>query len=175
MKLSRFFSELSSSYGYEIEDLTYDSAGANVLASRLKVKRDQFADLLPMSDTAPEMVAPAFHGGFRFVAKPVLEQLVLAQPEAFPSWESVAKAVALQPWAHKLAKQALARPDGERLMLIAAGLEYIVSTPGAAAVPETHTTAKSEDDGEDSDDLASDDLGEAGEDYLSDQGFDRRS
>ena len=39
MKLSAYFKELSKSYAYEIEDLTYDSGGANVLNARLKVKR----------------------------------------------------------------------------------------------------------------------------------------
>jgi hypothetical protein len=176
MKLSRFFSELSSAYGYEIEDLTYDSAGANVLASRLKVKREQFADLLPMCEFAPEMVAPAFHGGFKFVSKAALEKLVSSQPEGFPSWASVAEALELQPWADKLATQALGRPDGERLMLISAGLEYIASAPAAAVTPAAETTeARPDDDGEDRDDDDSDDLGDAGEDYLNDQGFDRRS
>ena len=40
MKLSPFFNDLSSSYAYEIEDLTYDSGGDDVLKSRLKDKRD---------------------------------------------------------------------------------------------------------------------------------------
>ncbi len=175
MKLSRFFSDLSSSYGYEIEDLTYDSAGDNVLASRLKVKRDQFAELLPMSESYPVMVAPAFRGGFRFGGKAVFEQLVAAQPGHFPSWETVAKAVELEPWACKLAEQALASPGGEQFMLIAAGLEYILSAHGAAAMTEAEPVAQAKEDGEDSGEGSSDDLGEAGDDYLSEQGFDRRS
>ena len=179
MKLSRYFSELSSTYGYEIEDLTYDSAGANILASRLKVKREQFADLLPMSEFDPVMVASAFHRGFRFGDKAVLAKLVSAQPENFPSWETVLKALEVEPWAGNLVQQALASHGGEQFMLIAAGLEYILSAPGptVAAEPEA-SEAKPDDDegGEDgSDDRSDDDLGEAGEDYLSDQGFDRRS
>jgi len=174
MKVSRFFSELSSSYGYEIEDLTYDSAGDNVLASRLKVKRDQFAGLLPMSASAPEMVAPAFRGAFSFSDKEMLERLVSAQPEDFPSWEAVAESIELEPWAGKLVQQALATPDGERLMLVAAGLEYLFGAPAAPGPVESGAGQKG--DGEDEDDEESDDdLGEAGEDYLSDQGFDRRS
>ena len=66
MKLSPYFNDLSSSYAYEIEDLTYDSGGDDVLKSRLKIKRDQFGSLLPMCESDPVMVAPAFHGGFRF-------------------------------------------------------------------------------------------------------------
>ena len=167
MKLSRFFSDLSSSYGYEIEDLTYDSAGDNVLAARLKVKRDQFAELMPMSGFDPVMVAPAFRGGFRFGAKAVFEQLVCAQPDDFPAWATVANAIELEPWAGTLAQLALASPGGEQFMLIAAGLEYIFSGPGAAVIAEADPAAADDDPG--------DDLGEAGEDYLSDQGFDRRS
>jgi hypothetical protein len=172
MKMSPFFSDLTSSYGYEIEDLTYDSAGANVLASRLKVKRDEFAGLLPMSASAPEMVAPAFRGAFSFGDKEVLERLVSAQPEDFPAWESVAETLELEPWAGKLVQQALASPDGERLMLVAAGLEYLFGAPAAAV--ETESAAGQKGDGED-DEESDDDLGEAGEDYLSEQGFDRRS
>ena len=90
MKLSPFFKELSSSYAYEIEDLTYDSGGANVLKSRLKVKRDQFDSLLPMKEDFPVMVAPAFHGAFRFSSKAVIEQLVAAKPGDFPAWTAAA-------------------------------------------------------------------------------------
>ncbi len=181
MKLSRFFKELSSSYGYEIEDLRYDSGGDDVLASRLKVKRDQFAQLLPMSESAPEMVAPAFHRGFKFKDKAVLESLVSAQPENFASWETVAAALELEPWAGKLATQALSAPGGEQLMLLAAGLEYILSSPGPADVAEAEAASEPKEPGEvsnnndDDDDGSGDDLGDAGEDYLSDQGFDRRS
>ena len=177
MKLSPFFSDLSSSYGYEIEDLTYDSAGGNVLASRLKVKRDQFAGLLPMCEFDPVMVASAFRGGFRFESRAVFDQLVATHPDDFPAWEAVAQAVGLETWADTLARQALASPGGERFMLIAAGLEYISSGPGAGPQPQAEPAAETEEDHEARDDDSDDrpDLGEAGEDYLSDQGFDRRS
>lgn len=179
MKLSPFFSDLSSSYGYEIEDLTYDSAGDNVLASRLKVKRDQFADLMPMCEFDPVMVASAFRGGFRFGAKAVFEQLVATHPDDFPAWEAVAQAVDLEPWADALALHALASPGGERFMLIAAGLEFISTGPGAEAGLQAESAAEMDEGRETGDEDAGDDsgadLGEAGEDYLSDQGFDRRS
>jgi hypothetical protein len=185
MKLSRHFGELSSAYGYEIEDLTYDSGGANVLASRLKVKRDQLGALLPMCEFDPVMVASAFHRGFKFGDKAVLEKLVSAQPENFPSWETVMKAIELEPWAGKLVKQALESPGGEQFLLTAAGLEYILSGPRPAGAPAAEASAgdideklsdedRSGDDGAD-DDGSDDDLGDAGEDYLNDQGFDRRS
>jgi hypothetical protein len=173
MKMSPFFSELSSSYAYEIEDLTWDSGGGNVLASRLKVKRDQFADLLPMSEFDPVMVAPAFRGGFRFNSHETMARLIAGQPGDFPEWAEVEAALEMEPWAGKLAQRAVANSGGEQFMLIAAGLEYIQSRPGpAAVVVETEASAgeETDEDGDESQDLA-----EAGEDYLSEQGFDRRS
>lgn len=183
MKLSAFFSELTSSYAYEIEDLTWDSGGGNVLASRLKVKRNQFAELLPMSEFDPVMVAPAFHGGFHFgakdVAQDVFARLLGAQPGDFPTWDTLSKTIEMEPWAKTLTERALKSPGGEQFMLITAGLEYMFSRSGTAAatvepaVPDTETDAKDRD--ADSDDAPDTDLAEAGEDYLSEQGFDRRS
>ena len=180
MKLSRFFSELSSSYAYEIEDLTYDSGGDNVLKSRLKIKREQFAGLLPMSEFDPVMVAPAFHGGFRFgekgLSQEIFARLLGAQPGEFPSWEALAQTLEMEPWAGQLVKLALDAPGGEQFMLITAGLEYLQSGHGASAGTKEHKPAALEAEGADADSEDHDeDLGEAGEDYLSEQGFDRRS
>ena len=177
MKLSRFFSELSSSYAYEIEDLTYDSGGANVLKSRLKVKREQFAQLLPMCEFDPVMVAPAFRGGFRFGEIAVFARLVAAQPEQFPSWPVLVENMEMEPWADKLAKRALQAPGGEQFMQIAAGLEFILSghaKASAVEAPEPSAAERNEKD-DDDDEQSLEDLGEAGEDYLNEQGFDRRS
>ena len=116
-------------------------------------------------------LSPKCSGGFRFSGKAIFDQLVCAQPDDFPAWETVALAVELEPWAGRLAEQALVSPGGDHFMLIAAGLEYILSGPGAEtlAAPEPIVSP------EDADDNGDDDLGEAGEDYLSEQGFDRRS
>jgi hypothetical protein len=177
MKLSAFFGDLSSSYGYEIEDLTYDSAGDNVLKSRLKVKRDQFAALLPMAAFDPVMVAPVFRDAFTFRSREVFDRLVAGTPDDFPNWEAVEAELDIAPWAGKLVQSALATPGCEQFMLIAVGLEYIQSGPGAAASAardEADESAKgSSEEGDDDDQDA--DLAEAGEDYLSEQGFDRRS
>ncbi len=174
MKLSPFFKELSSSYAYEIEDLSYDSGGANVLKSRLKIKRDKFAELLPMSESYPVMVVPAFHGGFRFTDKEALEQLVARQPGKFPSWATLAAGIEMEPWAKGLVQRALQSTGGEQFMLIAAGLEYILSGLGAAAAAGDAEPAPAPEEDQDSD-AEGEDLGEAGEDYLNEQGFDRRS
>lgn len=184
MRFSPFFRDLSSSYAYEIEDLTWDSGGANVLASRLRTRREQFDQLLPMSEFDPVMVATVFRGGFRFgekeVSQGVFAQLLSAKPGQFPSWSSLAGKIRLEPWAGELAERALRAPGGEQFLLIAAGLEYIFSGNGAAPAAveaEMAGSAGAGDDGRDSDedDGAQTDLAEAGEDYLSEQGFDRRN
>lgn len=180
MKLSPFFKELSSSYAYEIEDLTYDSGGANVLGSRLKVKRDQFGSLLPLCESFPVLVAPAFYGAFRFSSKDVIERLVAGKPGEFPTWEAAAATIELAPWAGELAASALQSAGGERFLLIAAGLEYIMSGLGAtAAAGEAEPARREAEEGDAEADALRDDgvedLGDAGEDYLEQQGFDRRS
>ncbi len=169
MKMSTYFSELSSSYAYEIEDLTWDSGGGNVLASRLKVKREQFVDLLPMSEFDPVMVAPAFRGGLRFNSPQAMAGLLAGKPGHLPAWDAIAATIEMEPWAGKLAQLALASPGGEQFMLVVAGLEFIQSGPGPAAAA-VEAEASADEDGD-----ASEDLAEAGEDYLSEQGFDRRS
>jgi hypothetical protein len=180
VKLSPYFSELSSSYGYEIEDLTYDSAGDNVLKSRLKVKRDQFGELLAMGDSFPVMVIPALRGAFKFVERAPLDRLVGCEPASFPTWASVKAAIEIEPWAEKLVALALASPGGEQFMLIAAGVEFIFSglaTGASAPTEDSQSESQAREPGEegDEDEGSGDDLAEAGEDYLSEQGFDRRS
>ena len=177
MKMSPFFSDLSSTYAYEIEDLTYDSAGANVLAARLKVKREKFADLLPMLETFPVMVVPAFRSAFRFGERALPEQLIAGGPDDFPSWEALSKVVGLEPWAEMLAQRSLEAPGGEQFMLIAAGLEYIFGGHAATTgVPTEEIEGAAQEGSREADDEEfGEDLAEAGEDYLSGQGFDRRN
>jgi len=181
MKLSPFFKDLSKTYAYEIEDLTYDSSGGNVLKSRLKVKRDQFKDLLPMIEFEPVMVVAAFHGAFHFSDKPLMEKLVSGKPGSFPPWKALAATIRFEPWADKLAQAALKNDGGEQFMQTAAGLEFILSGIGAtAAAGEAAPIQKDpgEDEGGENDggeNVDDKDLGEDGEDYLNNQGFDRRS
>jgi hypothetical protein len=172
MKLSSYFNELSSTYAYEIEDLRYDSGGDDVLKSRLKIKRDQFTELMKMSSSFPVMVVPAFHQGFHFDDTDLLNQLVAEKPEDFPAWADVAETLKMEPWAEKLAERALKEPGGEEFMLIAAGLEYIYDKLGASAAAGSGGEDSSDEEEQDEDDV---DLGEAGEDFLDEQGFDRRS
>lgn len=195
MKLSLFFEEISASYGYEIEDLTYDSGGENVLKARLKTKRNQLDALMMMAATDPVMVAPVFHGAFRFADRKVLDRLVAAQPDDFPAWSEVHAALDMDHWAEALVERVLKADGGEAFMLVAAGLEYIESGPGSAPAGAGKGGARAgggeeagdedadadqdgaDDDGGDYDGEDDDraDLGDAGEDWLDDQGFDRRS
>ncbi len=170
MKLSRYFDELTSAYAYEIEDLTYDSGGDDVLKKRLKDKRNQFGDLLMMCTTDPVMVAPAFHRALRFTSNEALDRVVSSQPGEFPPWEEVAASIEMGPWAEAMVKRALQAPEGDQFLLIAAGLEYVLSKIGASAAAG-HGEIVEEETEDDEDE----DLGEAGEDYLGEQGFDRRS
>lgn len=170
MKLSRHFRELSQAYAYEIEDLRYDSGGDDVLKSRIKIKRDQFAGMLMMIETDPVMVAPAFHRAFHFHSTELAHELVAANPDDFPSWKELRATLDLEPWAEKLAATALASAGGEEFMVTAAGLEFILTGLGASGAAGEAEYA-SEPDEEDE----QEDLGEAGDDFLGDHGFDRRN
>ena len=172
MKLSPYFHELSSTYAYEIEDLRFDSGGDDVLKKRLKDKRKEFGELLKMIDSFPVMVVPALHGAFRFTSKEMMEQVVAGKPGDFPAWAAVAATLEMEPWAKALEQQTLQAAGGEEFMLIAAGLEYILGRLGPEATAGSSSSADEEDHG---DDDGEPDLGEAGEDFLNEQGFDRRS
>ena len=66
MKMSRFFTNHAGAYDAEINDLVSNSEGKNVLAKRLADKRSQVDFLIHMMDDSPEMLAAAFHQGFKF-------------------------------------------------------------------------------------------------------------
>ena len=173
MTLSYFFEDLKKAYQVELEDLQDDSEGRNVLAVRLKDKRSQFALLMPMIDSAPEMVAVAFHGGVTFLNLQAMYMVSTAEPDEFPAWDELAHAVQFEPWAQKLADAALLERGGERFLITCVCLEYLhgktVTNYGDARDDETHEPANSE-----AGDDEQQDLEEAGSDWLAEQGFDRR-
>ena len=88
----------------EIDDLTFDSEGRDVLRRRLLEKRGQIAFLSQRIESSPEMVAVVFHGGFHFELPAVMEQLLTLESDEFPDWDSLDDAVQLTPWARDLAK-----------------------------------------------------------------------
>ncbi|MFC3106952.1 hypothetical protein ACFOFO_03090 [Undibacterium arcticum] len=174
MTLSYFFEDLKKSYQVELEDLQNDSEGNNVLAARLRDKRSQFPLLMPMIDSAPEMVAVAFHGGVTFLNLQAMYLLSTTEPDEFPAWDDLAHAVHFEASTKKLAETALKERGGERFLITAVCLEYLHGKPvinyGDARDDDTHDPAESEP----GDDEEEQDLEEAGADWLAEQGFDRR-
>lgn len=183
MTISHYFEDLTKAYRAELEDLQSDSEGKNVLASRLAQKRAQFVQLMPMIDFAPEMVAPAFHGGVSFVDAQAMLMLSFAEPEEFPEWGELAAAVKFENWAEKLVAIALREDGGERFLATAICLEFLhakasdrdVMARDTGADADEETAAEEDGDGQRPDaDEDDQDLEEAGSDWLAEQGFDRR-
>lgn len=183
MSLSPYFEDLNKAYRAEIDDLQSDSEGKNVLASRLVEKRKQFALLMPMIEFAPEMVAPAFHGGVSFSDAQAMTMLSFADPEDFPAWDELRDAVQFEPWAAKLVTVALAETGGERFLLTMICLEFLHARDSdrlqmaqdSGADADEAAEAEEDGDGNRADsDGDGQDLEEAGADWLADQGFDRR-
>jgi hypothetical protein len=177
VRLSPFFEELKSAYDAELDDLMTDSSGHDVLARRLQEKRAQVAQLLPMLGCNPEMVAVAFHGGMRFANPEVMTDLTGLEPEDLPPWSTLQASVSLQPWAEDLARVVLKDHDGDQFMVVTACLEYLQGRSANESEtgerpPAASRAGDDSDEGEESD--ADIDLDEAGADWLSEQGFERR-
>ena len=185
MSISPFFHTLGSAYQAEMDDLTFDSEGKDVLRQRLAEKRKELTFLIQMIELSPEMVAVVFHQGFQFKLPAVMEHLVSHESDELPEWDSLADVIALRPWAQDLAKDILKEPMGEWFMTVAAGLEYLYGKPGkplAAPRDEDDSDADEDqdddqrDDQDDEDDEESDARRreEAGADWMEEQGFDRK-
>ncbi|MCD6026168.1 MAG: hypothetical protein K0R08_687 [Solimicrobium sp.] len=196
-KLSRYFTNLTSSYNAELDDLRTDSEGKNVLKARLAQKREQIPQLLMMLEFSPEMVAVAFHGAFFFKNSLAIESLITKEASKFPSWATLQKAIVIEPWAEKLVNTILEDPNGETFLITTVGLEYLNRCSQSRSA---HPTSGQQDDQQnewddegsatDNDDsdasLNSDeqateegesteyDLEKAGADWLAEQGFDRK-
>lgn len=196
MSISPFFHALGSAYQAEMDDLTFDSEGKDVLRQRLAEKRKELTFLRQMIEISPEMVAVVFNQGFQFKLSAVMEDLVSRESDELPEWDSLADVVVLKPWANELAKEILKEPMGEWLLTVAAGLEYLYAKPGKplaatrSADDGEDEDRDSDDDGEDRDQDQSDDphddlddgdgergarrREEAGQDWMEAQGFDRK-
>ena len=195
MSISPFFHELRSAYQAEINDLTFDSEGRDVLRQRLAERRKELGFLLQMMELSPEMVAVIFHQGFEFKKPGVMDHLLTQESDELPEWESLADAIVLPQWAQDLAQVVLKQPMGDWFLTVAAGLEYMYNQPdgmsaAANGEEEDSETAEKPDDGGGegaSDDRADpvDGAGgdderdarareEAGADWMAEQGFDRK-
>jgi hypothetical protein len=193
MSISPFFGNLISAYQAELDDLTFDSEGKDVLRHRLAEKRKELHFLRLMIETAPEMVAVVFNQAFVFKLPAIMENLTSREADELPDWDNLADAIALKPWAQPLAQEMLKEPMGDWLLTVAAGLEYLYAKPGKPVA-----VARDDDDNDGDEDLDDDDRDqadggdgqnddedetdahrrrreEAGEDWMEAQGFDRKN
>lgn len=195
MSISPFFHNLRVAYQAEINDLTFDSEGQDVLVRRLKERRKELGFLLQMMELSPEMVAVIFHQGFEFKKPAVMDQLLARESANLPAWGSLADAIVLPGWAKDLSRTVLREPKGDWFLTVAAGLEYMYGKAGLDTAE-----ADGEDDADESEDASAeganrgaDDMGDGREggsdagddrsnraredaaaDWMSEQGFDRK-
>lgn len=189
MTISPFFLDLRSAYQSEIDDLTFDSEGRDVLRQRLADKRAELPFLVQMMALSPEMVAVIFHQGLTFKLPAVMDHLLSHEADELPDWSGLLDAVAFAPWAQSLADVVLQEPGGEWFLTVVAGLEYMAGKPGLAPSAQSEDDEDDKDDEEDQDsdnpdefdlDENGDDHGngksrkEAGDDWMVGQGFDRK-
>jgi hypothetical protein len=177
MSISPFFQTLRTAYQAEIDDLTFDSEGNDILRQRLAQRRKEIGFLLQMMELSPEMVAVVFHQAFRFKLPAAMDDLVSHESEELPEWDTLADVVTLAPWAQELATLVRQQPLGDWFMSVAAGLEYMYGK-----VDHAHAAHEDDEDkdGADSDEPESEEekearaREEAGADWMAAQGFDRK-
>jgi hypothetical protein len=183
MNITPFFLDLRSAYQSELDDLTFDSEGRDVLRQRLADKRREIAFLLQMMELSPEMVAVIFHQAFEFRLPAVMDNLLSLDADEFPEWHSLADVVLVAPWARELVQTVLKESGGEWFLTVAAGLEYMAGKPVLAFAGQDDSEEEDEDedgedfealDGEDRDESDAKARKEAGDDWMVEQGFDRK-
>jgi len=182
MRTSSFFGQLRSAYASEIDDMTFDSEGKNVLRQRLAARRKELTFLRQMMELSPEMVSVVFHQGFRFKNPALIEHVLSLESDEFPAWDTLSDAITLEPWAQQLADELCKEPMGEWLLTVAAGLEYLFAKPERASAKD-HSEDDDEDaekgengehEGEDEEEKDARAREEAGQDWMVEQGFDRK-
>lgn len=194
MSISSFFHSLRAGYQAEIDDLSFDTDGKNVLRQRLTQRRKELKFLLKMLELSPEMVAVVLHQGMQFQSPAAMRHVLAQESEDLPDWEQLSTTITLAPWAQELAQTILQEPMGNWFMVVAAGLEFMQSQPHAARSGAAGRDQDHEDDDRDgdndeanerdrddddsprsSDDMLDDIDQEAAEaDWMEQQGFDRK-
>ena len=182
MKISPFFQLLRSAYQAEIDDLTFDSEGRDVLRQRLAERRKELGFLIQMMELSPEMVSVVLHQGFRFQSAAAMDHVLSHKSEDLPGWDTLADTIQLTPWAQVLVDKLLDEPRGDWFLSVAAGLEYLYgkvdNTPVAKeASQDGDDEDKSDTPGSPLDDEEEDEARareEAGQDWMVEQGFDRK-
>ncbi len=182
MSISPFFTDMRSAYMSELDDLRFDSEGRDVLRQRLADKRQELGFLVQMMELSPEMVAVVLHQGFNFRLPAVMDHLLTHEADEFPEWSSLSDAVGLTPWAQDMVDVVLQEPRGEWFLTVAAGLEYMAGKPSAQAMATDDDEDSDDEDGPDEFDRDEDGeehadskaRKEAGDDWMAEQGFDRK-
>ena len=192
MTISPFFRNLRTAYRAEMDDLTFDSDGRDVLRQRLGEKRKEIGFLVQMMELSPEMVAVIFHQGLGFTEPAVMEHLLSHEADELPEWASVCAGIELTPWARDLSQIILKAPAGEWFLTVAAGLQYMADKPdnsdkafaGQDRDEDDDDDTDQDDDSDgiddfndhESDEVRGDarDRKEAGASWLEGQGFDHK-
>jgi hypothetical protein len=193
MNITPFFRDLRNSYQAEIDDMTYDSEGQDVLRQRLAQRRKEMDFLVHMMEPSPEMVAVVFHQAFRFKHPAVMEHLLTQHSDELPGWDALTDSIELAPWAQALAEVALKQPTGDWFLTVSAGLEYMYHRHDASLTRAAHSDDEENEESEENahghadyagddrpDPVDSDDAHdakareEAGADWMVEQGFDRK-
>ncbi len=191
MNLSPAFHHLRAAYQAELDDLSFDSEGGDVLRKRLADKRKSLDFLLQMTELSPEMVAVVFHQAFRFTEPAVMHQVISGELDDCPDWDEIRASVVVAPWAQDMAELFLQQADGQRFMTVAAALVFMHDAPDARLQAASDEDGDDDDkDGDhepdsdgDNDDRIENDRDddsdartaeEAGADWLAEQGFDRK-
>ena len=188
---SHFFHDLRSAYQAELDDLRTDFEGHDVLAKRLAEKRKELGFLVNMMELNPEMVAVVLHQAFRFTSPAAMDHLAAQDADDLPEWYSIADTIEVEPWAREIVQTILKEPVGEWFMTIAAALEYMHHKPltaqeraqledaddeGEVDRDEVRNERHEDNHTEDHDEQEADARAreEAGNDWMVEQGFDRK-
>lgn len=165
---SLYFEDLFERYSSDIDDLRTDSEGRDVLARRLQDRRKEFASLMPLLEDAPELAAVALHGAFGITERKLLDRAANSAPglAAFPGWKQLAPTLQIAPWAKPLIDTCLQQPEGADFLVCAAVLDWMQNED----LRRPHADGRSHADEDEDEDT--EDLGEAGSDWLAEQGFD---
>jgi hypothetical protein len=187
MQISPFFHNLRSAYMAELEDMSTDSEGLNILNQRLAQRRSELDFLVHMLEISPEMVAVVLHKAFRFTSTLAMSQLLTHEPEDLPNWNDLARVLEIAPWAIPLIQTIRKQPAGDWFLSVAAALEYMANQPNHTHnrhVDDEDEVETTDDENEDRNDrhLSADDADdtdgrtreEVGADWMAEQGFDRK-
>lgn len=161
MRISRYFTDLMATYVADINDFKTDSGGEDVLVERLKEKRSQIQDLMPMMQSNPEMMAIIFHKSIAIKKAATIMTYLDKEPAMFPAWDEISPSVQFQPWATSIIEKLKGEVGGEHFLLTTIMLEHLY------ALYEVSEDAIEEMETEESEDLA-----ESGGEWLSEHGFD---